>query len=87
MQLREEHRTALVRGIGAACIAGALGFLYQWVGTEPAEMKQLIGAGVIPFLTTIGGFYGFGVYDARRNDRRRLSLPRVRRRAREKAPA
>ena len=87
MQLREEHQTSLVRGIGAACIAGALGFLYQWTGTDTTELKQLIGAGAIPFLTTIGGFYGFGVYDARRNDGRSLPLPRVRRRREEEAAA
>lgn len=79
MQLREEHQTALVRGIGATCIAGALGFLYGWTGPESMEARQLIGAAAIPFLTTIGGFFGFSVYDARRNDGRPISIPLVKR--------
>ena len=85
MQLREEHQTSLVRGIGAACITGAVGFLYQWTETE--ELKQLVASGAIPFLTTLGGFLGFGAYDARRNDGRPLPAPRVRRRRREEAAA
>jgi hypothetical protein len=64
-----------------------LGFLYQWTGTDATELKQLIGAGAIPFLTTIAGFFGFGVYDARRNDGRPLPVPGVRGRREEEAPA
>ena len=65
--MREEHKTGLVRGLSTALIGGALAFFTVWP-TDP-EMKVLISSTAVATLTPLAAFLGYGVADARRNDK------------------
>ena len=67
IDIREEYKTALFRGIATSVVGGALMFFTLWpqgVGSE-----ALISATAIAALTPIAAFLGLGVNDARRNDK------------------
>ena len=58
-------QVAAIRAVIGASITGALGFLAAWANTD--EIKILVSAGVVPFLTYLGMRLGVeGVVDARK---------------------
>lgn len=57
---------ALCRGFLAAFITGALGFLAVWQNTD--DVRVLVTAGAVPFLTTLALRFGLeGAIDQRKN--------------------
>ena len=67
MDVREEYRTALLRGVGTAAVAGALAFFNLW--PQEVGSQALISATAVATLTPLAAFLGLGVNDARRNDK------------------
>ena len=73
MQIREEHRAGLMRGVGSGVVQfgvttlGTYGVVDQWEGA--------LVAGGIAGLLTIGAFFGLSVSDARRNDTAKAANP------------
>jgi len=64
--MREEYSTGIFRGLAAGAFAAAVLFFTNWTG--PID-QELIRNTALAFLATAGPFFGFGVNDARRNDR------------------
>ena len=59
---------SLARGVVSALITGGIGFLGVWSQTD--EVKVLIIAGALPFLTTLSLRFGIeGTVDTRKNGR------------------
>ena len=49
-------KVALIRGFGSAVVTGALAFLGIW--TQSDDVKILVTAGMVPFLTTLSLRFG-----------------------------
>lgn len=57
---------ALCRGFAAALIAGAISFFAVWQNTD--DVRVLVSAGAVPFLTTLAWRFGLeGTIDQRKN--------------------
>lgn len=66
--MREEYRTSLFRGLTAGAFAAAVAFFNLW--PQDVTSQALVSATVLAGLSALGPFLGFGMSDARRNDRR-----------------
>lgn len=72
MNLREEYRTGSIRGLMAGAFAAAVVFFTNWTGDID---QDLIRNTVLAGLLAAGPFFGFGVKDARTNDRASAPAP------------
>lgn len=67
MNMREEYRTSLIRGVATAALASAVAFFNLW--PQEVTNEVLISSTALAGLVPLGAFLGLGAADARRNDK------------------
>ena len=67
MEVREEYKTSLIRGVATAALGSAIAFFNLW--PQDVTNEVLISSTALAGLVPLGMFLGLGAADARRNDK------------------